>query len=431
MAGLSVPSWCILLVISIYITPIAAWGSTNTNQFRDWYPQYGHIFEALKQKYCMTEYQNYLTGNKTAFERDVLGGGGKHTVLTQPVIKCILSHTSEYVKNGMTAAQVLLGVMPTVLSVMGASTEEMSMLANVARRPILALMLAAGSPSVYFSRAFEYHDSAQILQDHPNRLPQWRPKMWYSKLLISLAEYTVAAAAIANIATLNWDIGTKTVCAVWTDGIIGPTVWALLGLVVHVFGTIGLRLRICGWRGPGNQVLDAARRKEESVNAAGVRGTLHIRETLVLAGEWVAGIPRRALSLLRTEPMPSASAGFEVRIVTFQESKLFLVAAWAGSMATVFHIIFGTLIFASTTFIGIEDALSIVGRYIGSVSVCRIILMYELAGLRESFASVVPLSSGSNKLVVVSTLTPNLSRDSGDDQMVKQRVRTTAVSSQV
>ncbi|KAK0748827.1 hypothetical protein B0T21DRAFT_344440 [Apiosordaria backusii] len=124
----------------------------------------------------------------------------------------------------MTAAQVLLGVMPTVLSVIGASTEEMSMLANVARRPLLALMLAAGSPSVYFSRAFDYHDPAQILHRHPNRLPQWRPKRWYSKLFISFAEYSLAIASIANIATLNWEIGVKTVCAFWTDGIIAPTV---------------------------------------------------------------------------------------------------------------------------------------------------------------------------------------------------------------
>ncbi|KAK0668649.1 hypothetical protein QBC41DRAFT_321470 [Cercophora samala] len=331
----------------------------------------------------------------------------------------------------MTAAQVLLGVMPTVLAVMGPSTEEMSMLANVARRPLLALMLAAGSPSVYFSRAFEYHDPAQILHDHPSRLPQWRPSTWYSKLSISLAEYIIAMAAITNIATLNWELGIKAICTLWTNRIFGPTIWALLGLVVHIFGTIGLRLRVCGWRGPKEEVLEAARRKEESVNAVEVRGAFHIRKTLGSAGEWMTGIPRRFLSFLKTEPIPSASAGFEVRIVTFQESKLFLVAAWVGSMTAILHIIFGTLIFASTVFVGVEDALSIVGRYMASVSVCRIILMYELAGLRESFASVVPLGSRDTKLREVSTLTPNLSCDSGDNQMVKRRVRATVVSSQV
>ncbi|VBB87066.1 Putative protein of unknown function [Podospora comata] len=323
----------------------------------------------------------------------------------------------------MTAAQVLLGVMPTVLAVMGPSTEEMSMLANVARRPLLALMLAAGSPSVYFGRAFEYHDPAQILHDHPSRLPQWRPSMWYYKLSISMAEYIIALAAIANIATLNWEPGVKATCTLWTNRTFGPTIWALLGLVVHIFGTIGLRLRVCGWRGPKKEVLEAARRKEESA--------FHIRERLAPAGGWISSIPRRLLGLLKTEPIPSASEGYDVRIVTFQESKLFLVAAWVGSMATVLHIIFGTLIFSSTIFVGVEDALSIVGRYMASVSICRIILMYELAGLRESVESILLLPRRDTKVREVSTQTTTLSHDFGDDQMIKRQVRAMVVSSQV
>ncbi|KAK4196161.1 hypothetical protein QBC40DRAFT_258315 [Triangularia verruculosa] len=425
-AGLPAPSWCILLILFVCITPIAAWHDPNTNQFRDWYPQYGHIFEALKQQHCMTEYQNYLTGNRTAFNRDILGGGGPNTVLTQPVIQCILDKTSDYVKNGMTAAQVLLGVMPTVLSVMGPSTEEMSMLANVARRPLLALMLAAGSPSVYFSRAFEYHQPDHILADHKARLRQWRPKKWYSKLLISLAQYTIAMATIANIASLNWEIGVKSICTLWTNRIFGPTIWAVLGLLVHILGTIGLRLRIRGWRGPEDQVREAVE-KVKSTRAAKPNGTFHVGATLWSAWEWVAGIPQRLCHLLATEFRPSASDGLAVGIFTFKESKLFLVAAWVGSMATVLHIIFGTLIFASTIFVGVEDALSIVGRYMASVAICRIILMYELAGIREALPEDLKETEWD---AVVDVPTPALSDGSGDLSIpIKQRV--TVVSSQV
>jgi len=57
-------------------------------------------------------------------------------------------------------------------------------------------------------------------------------------------------------------------------------------------------------------------------------------------------------------------------------------------MFTVFHLIFGTLLFASTTFIGARDALVVLAKYIGSAAICRIVLMYELAGLRESFSKV-------------------------------------------
>src|SRR5688572_30771483 len=112
------PIWGSPLLFSA--SPIAA--LTYTNQFASWYPQHGHIFETLKQTHCKDEYADYLTANKSHSKIDVLGGGGEYSVLTQPVVNCILNYTSDYVKNGMTSAQVLLGIMPTVLALLGAST---------------------------------------------------------------------------------------------------------------------------------------------------------------------------------------------------------------------------------------------------------------------------------------------------------------------
>lgn len=40
----------------------------------------------------------------------------------------------------MATAQVLLGVTPTILSILGPSTEELAMLGVVARRPLLAII---------------------------------------------------------------------------------------------------------------------------------------------------------------------------------------------------------------------------------------------------------------------------------------------------
>jgi hypothetical protein len=115
-------------------------------------------------------YLNYLSKKASRSAIDVIGGGDRYSALTQPVVNCILTHTSNYVKNGIASAQVLLGIMSTVLAFLGASTEEMSMLANIARRPLLALLLSAASPSVYFSRAFEYHSPSEILAVHDLRM---------------------------------------------------------------------------------------------------------------------------------------------------------------------------------------------------------------------------------------------------------------------
>ena len=47
------------------------------------------------------------------------------------------------------------------------------------------------------------------------------------------------------------------------------------------------------------------------------------------------------------------------------------------------HWIFGTLVFSSTLFIGTLDALGVIARYLASALVCRIILLVELAGVRD------------------------------------------------
>jgi hypothetical protein len=100
----------------------------------------------------------------------------------------------------------------------------------------------------------------------------------------------------------------------------------------------------------------------------------------------MCGTPYRFFGIFKTEFVPSAAPQYEVWIMEFVETKTFLFSAWTLSMFTIFHINFGTLLFAITTFISSRDALTVVAKYIGSAVVCRIVLLYELAGLRESFS---------------------------------------------
>lgn len=63
----------------------------------------------------------------------------------------------------------------------------------------------------------------------------------------------------------------------------------------------------------------------------------------------------------------------------------YLALSWVLSTGIVFHVVFGTLLFSGLTFIGPKDAMAVVVRYIVSVLVCRVILMYEIAGMRERY----------------------------------------------
>lgn len=172
--------------------------ATSRDQFKEWYPQYGWIFTTITHGNCSREYNRSLTGKKNHSEIDYLSGGGIFTVLTQPLLDCILNHTSESLKSSMTSAQVLLGIMPTILAFLGPSHEELAMLANVGRRPLLAAGIALASPSAYFSRAFEYLDVKKILSRSRDRRPQWRPGKWQSKLGVVIVEYLVTTAACFN-----------------------------------------------------------------------------------------------------------------------------------------------------------------------------------------------------------------------------------------
>ncbi|EEU40074.1 uncharacterized protein NECHADRAFT_25871, partial [Fusarium vanettenii 77-13-4] len=316
--------------------------ATSVKQFKHWYPQYGGIFENIMKMNCTAEYDKYITGYKNHSEIDWRAGGGIYTALTQPVIDCLLENTSEFLKGSMTGAQILLGVMPTIIALLGPSHDEIAMLSNVGRRPLLAAGMALASPSAYFSRAFEYKSPAEILSKDEQRLTQWRPHR--SMLLVSFLEYALVTAACYNVVINTLEVSRKTISSFSSDMDFMPNLWLVLGFCIHVFSGVVFRLRLRGWRV-----------KEKKAKAI----------------------------ITTTEFVPCAAEGYSVRIRAFTETKTFLFLAWALSTFTILHVVFGTLVFASILFVGIKDALSIVGRYIAAVVICRVILMYELAGMRE------------------------------------------------
>lgn len=348
---------------------------TYTIQFRQWYHQYGDVFEEIKHANCSQQYATYLSGVVNETDVDLLGGVfDDRDKLTQPLIACILSHTNDYIKSVMGSAQVLLGIMPTVLALIGASTEELSMLACVGRRPLLAFLLSAGSPSVYFGRAFVYHDPVEILQDRKYRLRQARPRSPRTRVAIAVAQYALALLTFANIAIMNWELGVKSICLFWTFGIEASILWACLGVMVHMWGCLVLRLRLRGFRGRHlGEVKEVVKARQANVWSFPVE-----------VWSWIARLPGRITNLAETEFVPCAADGYKAMIIQFVERKTFLVVDWVLSVGTILHIIFGTLVFSSLIFLGVNDALVILARYMASALTRRIIVMYELAGLRET-----------------------------------------------
>ena len=82
-----------------------------------------------------------------------LGGGDRASALTQPVIQCLLDHTTDYVKSAMLSAQVLLGVTPTILAILSSSYKELALPECHCQKTRFTLSIGFGKPwSLHVSR---------------------------------------------------------------------------------------------------------------------------------------------------------------------------------------------------------------------------------------------------------------------------------------
>jgi hypothetical protein len=316
--------------------------ASTATPFRTWYPEYGSIFQNSLEKYCSAEYNTWAAGLEPSSDDYAANGT---TSAGQAVVQCILSSTSEFMKANMASAAVLLGIMPFALSVLGSSSEESALLYVIGRRPVLTTLLLAGAPVVVALRPFEYKDPVGILRAREGRFYSFNlGPSWFVLAL----EYFVALASVANVVHVTYGLGVGVTTMILPDSSYLPGVWAGTGIMVHIIGAFCLKSRL--------KVLSP---KNEPI----------------------------------TKSELTLSAEKKIMVETVAETKMFLALSWLTSTATTFHVIFGTLAFSSMQFISVKDAFGVIGRYTASVTICRVVLMYELSGLRTAVDSISVISS--------------------------------------
>jgi hypothetical protein len=245
-------TFALTVVVGLLTTTALAEYRTRS-QFQKFYPRYESVFQYIVQNNCTEAIDAYIYGTRDNITIDRLGGASHRSVFAQPVIECILENASEYVKSALATSQVILGLTPTILAVMGASTEEAAMLSVVGRRPLLAFLLSAASPSVFTSRAFEYGDLKGILMGKEGRyrsrsrsvgrvggatgLSRW------SRTAVMVVEYAIGLGALVNIGFINYDLSLRTVCGIASDLDFVPALWAVLVICIHGMGVVLVRLR--------------------------------------------------------------------------------------------------------------------------------------------------------------------------------------------
>ncbi len=306
------------------------------SSFRIWYPEYGANFQATLEANCAAQYEAWNT-DKLPREEDYVANGT--TSVGQAVVQCVLSNTSEFMKANMASAAVLLGIMPFALSVLGSSSEESALLYVIGRRPILTTLLLAGAPVVVALRPFEYKDPVGILRAREGRFYSfYMGPSWF----VALVEYIITLAAVANVVHVTYGLSVGVTTMILPDSSYLPGLWAATGILVHIIGALCLKSRL--------RLLTP---KKEPI----------LRSEVTLCNEK------------------------NITVETIPETKQFLVLSWLTSTSTTFHVIFGTLAFSSMQFISVRDAFGVIGRYTASVTICRVVLMYELSGLRTAVES--------------------------------------------
>ncbi|KAK4445793.1 hypothetical protein QBC34DRAFT_471626 [Podospora aff. communis PSN243] len=335
-------------------------------QFKAWYPQFGFIFDRILRQNCTQQHDIYLYGTEKNVSAAWDGGGGDYTRYIQPTIECLLDNANEYTKANLSMAQIMLGLMPTILAFIGASSLETSLIAVIGQRPLLATLLAFGSPPVYLARALEYPDREGTLTGRGSSRyrqlwgvsPTAFSRFTVRPLLVAL-EYLLAAGAIANLVHVKFLLITQAMFMLTPSFVHWPIAWAASGIGVHIMGALTLRLR--------------ARREGTTLHSPEQRASITSRVYYLVALEF---------SLLGKQ-----DGVVPVRVRWFDQSALFLVAAWIHSLCCIAHLISSAPLFSQApSSLVLEMASdSFFATYIASAVVCRAVLSFELAGLREGY----------------------------------------------
>ncbi|ERF73914.1 hypothetical protein EPUS_05926 [Endocarpon pusillum Z07020] len=333
----------------ILITQISFTSADWDNQLLEkFFPGYNDGFQRILRENCSEQYADYLVNKDNSIKVDSILRGFGLDRPHSPVVECILNAAPEFVKSKMASAQVLLGLTPTILATLGSSPLETAMLAIVARRPLLALFLAAGSPSVFAFRSFEY---TKAIEDLPERHID-RPRfLLRAHKVVAILQYLLAAASIANVGELAYRLGALVIVTITPSKEYIVALWAFLGMIIHVLGVLTLRLRI-----------EMTSKTTENGNAHRHPHTLNL-------------VTSQSELLARQEA---------IRMTILPESWKFFLASWVTSTFTACHIIFGTLVFSTMLFISVTDSLIVIARLMASVIACRIILNSELTTLPKA-----------------------------------------------
>lgn len=172
--------------------------------------------------------------------------------------------------------------------------------------------------------------------------------------MVVVLEYALAAGSVANVLEIEYTLAIQTVSSIADDNWFAYLIWSFGAIGVHAFSCLSFRLRF------------------------------RIEATNEKHGD-IASRKRSVLEYIRQEFTPAAYAN-PPNLERSRRTLAFLVVAWFTEIGTMVNLFWGTIAFSAVQFLGSRDATVIVFRYLASIVCCRMVVAYEIAGLRQAYA---------------------------------------------
>ena len=354
---LSSPCGRLLLLLSVFLAECRASENFPTRKFESWYPYYRSDFQRISSEACNNTLEAYLHPDLVPVQDTDL--------LISEHIDCMLKHTSGSLIANMAKAGVILGLLPSFLSMLGPSLAESSVL--LLERPILGILLTVGAPAISATRPSRSQDPFKAVRTG-TRLTSMKSLPRESMYIaMSIGEYLLAIGAAVNVITVALELGLKSILIWKKANSYLPLIWVLLPIIVHLLAALRMQYHYpkpCWARFLGTS---SNHRANATIRAA-----------------WKTYMKRLVLKEIN---VCAKHQSWQCPPVS-ERSISSTFTAGSIEVLVLVHLIFGTSILSSLLFIAVNDTWVLVIRFAISAIIAQLIINFEIACLRTDTSTM-------------------------------------------
>ena len=240
-----------------------------------------------------------------------------------------------------------------------------------------------GAPAIYPTRIFEYNDPGRILAELDNMGNAGKLTIGrrgpLTAALVSMIEYVMALVAAGLVLFTSINLSQKSILAWGCTANFLPVLWTSLASIVHIIAAASyLVVKLQSHR---------LREKHKSGDLAVQEplmdrsGRLQTKHETVKKGYNFAW----ALKLIERETKICANRKIHKDENDLKVPRAAVLLNIAAGCCGFVHVVLGTIVLSSMQLVSVADVLNqVLWRWIISTVVCRLILIFELAGLRTA-----------------------------------------------